>query len=66
VIRAAASAEDQLSNDLHMFEINGLSWTPLNGDNVHGRPPSPRHSMGFAAQGARLFVYGGTGETGGA
>ena len=52
-------------NDLHAYDPAGRAWVDLSRP-AAGSPPSARECLGFASAGGRLYVYGGTGEGGGA
>ena len=51
-------------NDLQLFDPAKVAWTDIT-SNAKGDPPSPRRSMGFAADGeGMLYVFGGTDDSG--
>ena len=50
-------------NDLQMFDPSTSSWTELT-DSAAGTLPSPRNSLGFTSTAAKLYVHGGSGDSG--
>jgi hypothetical protein len=50
-------------NDLYALDLSTLVWEDL-GAGAAGDAPTPRRSLGFAAAGGELFVFGGLGEAG--
>jgi N-acetylneuraminic acid mutarotase len=46
-------------NDLYSFNPNTNTWTLASSSADISPPPSPRQSMGFAALGNTLYVFGG-------
>jgi hypothetical protein len=51
-------------NDMHLIDIQELKWRQIQTGDVLGSSPSPRRSMGMAAVGNKIMVYGGVGNAG--
>jgi hypothetical protein len=50
-------------NDLHVYDPAAGAWTDLSAA-LSGTPPSPRGGHGFTSAGGKLYVHGGSDDSG--